>query len=181
MTPTSISRDIKLGITTGEYDLTVHTDKLPGWKYYFFNKKRKIIKDLLKRGFLLTGSRALDCYKINNKELLNRKPNDWDFIVTKQQFLTLCKDYKIYNFSLSENQYLLDKSFATFYSGYGDNSYWFPCLIQLIIKDDEVGYNEKDGIRFASLEEIITTKVNMCKNNSKHRDDINNIIVNLCG
>lgn len=181
MTPTSISRDIKLGLATGEYNLSTHTENLPGWSYYFWNKKRQIIKDLCKRGFLLTGSRALNCYKINDRNLLNRRPKDWDFICTKQQFLTLCKDYKIYNFSLTENQYLLDKSFATFYSGYGENSYWFPCLIQLIIKDEEVGYLEKDGIRFACLEEIIGNKVSMYKNNSKHHDDINNIIVNLCG
>jgi hypothetical protein len=109
MTNTSLVRDIKLGITTGDYKITINTTDLLGTSYSIF-KKRKIVKDILDRGIILVGSRALNCYRVNGKKVINRKPNDWDFVLTKDQFLEICRDYKIYDFDLSKSQYLLNRS-----------------------------------------------------------------------
>jgi len=180
MTNQSLIRDIKLGVTTGDYKVTIDTNRLPGYFYYFFNKKRRIVKDLLDRGIILTGSRALNCYKLNGKPLLNREPNDWDFVISKDQLLEICRDYNIYDFDLNKTQYLLDRSFATFSSGYGGESHWFPCFIQLIIKDElQPSSQLENGWKIATLESIIDSKMELAKLfDSKHQHDLNNIIVN---
>ena len=56
MTNLSLIRDLKLGIATGDYKVTTDLNKL-GNKYYFLNKKRKIVKDLLDRGISKTSER----------------------------------------------------------------------------------------------------------------------------
>ena len=134
---------------------------------------------------ILCGSRALNCYRINGKKLLNRKPNDWDFLVTKDQFIEICRDYNIYDFDLTKSQYHLNKSLASFSTGYGGESHWFPCFIQLIIQDELPNSKESGGVRFASLENIIGAKMDLAnpiavnqRADSKHQRDINNIIVN---
>jgi len=187
MTNQSLIRDIKLGVTTGDYKVTIDTNRLPGYFYYFFNKKRRIVKDLLDRGIILTGSRALNCYKLNGKPLLNREPNDWDFVISKDQLLEICRDYKIYDFDLNKTQYLLNRAFATFSDGYsGPDSHWFPCFIQLIIKDElQPSSQLENGWKIATLESIIESKMELAnpifvnqRVDPKHQHDLNNIIVN---
>ncbi len=177
MTNLSMVRDIKLGITMGDYNISIDTNRLPGRFYYLLNRKRKVLKDLMSRGFILVGSRALSCYKINGVGVLDREPNDWDFVITRDQFLEICRDYKIYDFDLSKSAYHLNKSFATISGSYGDDSNIFGCFIQLIIKDVLPNYIEKDGIRFASLDSIIESKMELKE--SKHKKDINNILLNI--
>lgn len=190
----SLSRDIKIGISTGEYKVSVDTNNLFNDFFFIVNHKRKIIKFLFEIGAVLTGSRALDCYRINNKRIFNRKPKDWDFILTKKQFFKLCDKYKIYDFDIDRSSYFLNKSFATFSDGYGVDSYLFPCLIQIIIKDDE-GYEEFNNMRFSKLENIINSKISLSdkpinlkesfisykrlESSKKHINDINNLIVNI--
>lgn len=190
----SLSRDIKIGISTGEYKVSVDTTNLFNDFFFIVNHKRKIIKFLFEIGAVLTGSRALDCYRINNKRIFNRKPKDWDFILTKKQFFKLCDKYKIYDFDIDRSSYFLNKSFATFSDGYGVDSYLFPCLIQIIIKDDE-GYEEFNNMRFSKLENIINSKISLSdkpinlkesfisykrlESSKKHINDINNLIVNI--
>ncbi len=190
----SLSRDIKIGISTGEYKVSVDTSNLFNDFFFIVNHKRKIIKFLFEIGAVLTGSRALDCYRINNKRIFNRKPKDWDFILTKKQFFKLCDKYKIYDFDIDRSSYFLNKSFATFSDGYGVDSYLFPCLIQIIIKDDE-GYEEFNGMRFSKLENLINSKISLSdkpidlkenfisykrlESSKKHINDINNLIVNI--
>lgn len=169
-------RDIKLGISTGDYNVSIDTSKMAS-NHYFFFKKRKMIKDIFRVGAVLVGSRALKCYSINGNSLIDRKPNDWDFVITENQFLQLCQEYKIYDFDRSKNKYYLNRSFVTLNSGYGD-SYIFPCHIQLIIKDSLTPYFEKDGFRIATLENILESKSDL-SGDSKHRYDLNNILVNL--
>jgi hypothetical protein len=179
----ALVRDIKIGISNGDYKVSIDTNKLPNLSFYLF--KRKIVKDILDRGIILTGSRALVCYKVNGRYVFNRNPNDWDFVVNTNQFLEICRDYNIYDFDLTRSQYLLNRSLATFHTGYGGESHLFPCFIQLIIKDELQPYNEVNGIRFATLESILESKLDICRNSSwdypsdsKHQRDINNIIVN---
>lgn len=184
MTNISIIRDIKLGIASNIYNIEINTSEL--YPKYFF-RKEKMIKDFISRGCILTGSRALKCYNINGRQILNRNPRDWDFIVTKDQFLNICRDYKIYDFDISENKHYLNKSFLTFYGDYGsENSHLFPCLIELIIKDEEEQFILKDGIKFALLQDIIESKLDMINDKKlhyhikdKYKKDINNIIVNI--
>ena len=176
----SLIRDLKLGISVGDYQPSIDLNELPG-KWYYFLRKRKIIKYLFDNGAVLTGSRALKCYDIKGKKLINRNPNDWDFLVTKDQFIKLCEDYKIYDFDLNENKYYLDKSFSTMKDSYGSVSRVFPCLIQLIIVTELNNYIEKDNKKFSKLTSIIDYKIKLINEScdvDKHQKDLNNILVN---
>lgn len=172
-------RNLKLGISTGEYITDLDISSLPK-KWYYYIPKRGIIKYLFENGAVLTGSRALRCYKLNNEFVFKRNPDDWDFLITRDQFIKLCKDHNIYNFNLSDGKYLLNKSIATFTDSYGGYSTFFPCLIQLIIKDYEISFMEKDGIKINSLTDIIESKIDLLTSNNgrKHKRDLNEIILN---
>lgn len=169
-------RNLKLGITMGDYDVKFNIKKLPGFFYFLFFRKRKIINYLFNMGAVLTGSRALNCYSINDIELFNREPEDWDFLITREQFMKICKDHKIYDFDLKDGKYFLDKSFAVF-EDYGI-SRWFPCLIQLVIVDSLEDYIEVSGKKFSTLTNIIDNKINLVHVHQKHQKDLNNILVN---
>jgi hypothetical protein len=183
MTNQTLIRDFKLGYLRGDYDVTIDTSLLPGKWFYFWNKKRKIILDLFNRGAVLTGSRALYMTKINGKRVFNRKPNDWDFLMTQDDFLKFCKDIQYFPSDLTKSQYHLNKSFATFSDGYGGESHWFKCQIQIIIKDEMPSYIEVDGKRFATPESIIDSKIELINKprseQSKHQSDLNNIMINI--
>lgn len=193
MTNQALIREFKLGCLNGDYNVTIDTSLLPGKWYYFFNKKRKIILDLFNHGAVLTGSRVLQMTKINGKKVFNRSPKDWDFLMTQDDFLKLCRDIQYFPNDLTKSQYHLNKSFATFYDGYGGESHWFKCNIQIIIKDEIDSFIEIDGKRFATPESIIDSKIeliNTSRNSrsyihppktdqSKHQSDLNNIMINI--
>lgn len=171
---TSLVRDLKLGMATGDYDVKLNTSNL--FPLFPFGRK-KFLKSILNNGAVLIGSRALLCYKINGHSIMNRKPNDWDFVMSESNFLDFCKDHKIYDFDLSKSSYQMNKSLATFIGSYSE-SHWFPCPIQIVIREEEEPYNEKDGIKFSKLDSIIENKIKL-SNDHKHFVDINNIMVNL--
>ena len=148
MTNQALIREFKLGCLRGDYNITIDTSLLPSKWFYFCNKKRKTILNLFNRGAVLTGSRALYMTKINNKRVFNRQPNDWDFIMTQDDFLKFCKDIQYFPSDLTKSQYHLNKSFVTFYDSYGGESNWLKCYIQIIIKDELGSFIEIDGKRF---------------------------------
>jgi len=186
MTNQALIRDFKISCLKGDYNITIDTSLLPGKWFYFWNKKRKTILNLFNRGAVLCGSRALHMTQINGKRVFNRQPNDWDFLMTQDDFLKFCKDIQYYPNDLTKSQYHLDKSFATFYNGYGGESHWFKCNIQIIIKDELPSFIEVDGKKFATPESIIDSKVELINTipltsseRSKHQSDLNNIIINI--
>lgn len=182
MTTQSFLRDIHLGIATGEYNVTIDTSYLPNRWYYFLNSKRKLVKQILKSGAVLTGSRALNCYKVNDVKIFTREPDDWDFLMTREQFIRLCKNFNISPGYLDGSQYHFNRSFATF-NDYGTDSYWFKCLIQIILKDEQHEYEEVDGIRFSPLTSILSNKIELIDTSrseqSKHLRDITDMIIKL--
>jgi hypothetical protein len=184
MTNQALIRDFKIGCLKGDYKITIDTSLLPGKWFYFWNKKRKIILDLFNRGAVLAGSRALHMTKINGKRVFNRQPNDWDFLMTQDDFLKFCKYIQYYPNDLTKSQYHLNKPFATFYDGYGGESHWFKCNIQIIIKDELPSFIEVDGKKFATPESIIDSKVELVNTitgglQSKHQRDLNNLMINI--
>ena len=181
MTIESFIRDTKLGILTDDHDMPKIDTSTLFPKFYFFFKKRRIIKYLIKNGAVLCGSRALKCYKFDGVPVLNRrKCDDWDFLITKDDFLKLCSEYKIYDFDISRPSYHLNKSFATLHGDYGGTSYLFKCHIQLLIVDKLPSYQEVNGIRIVSLMNILNNKIDLRgKGNGKHFEDLNNIMLNI--
>lgn len=177
----NLVRDIKLKLINS--DVTINTSELPGAFYFIF--KRRLIKDLLKIG-ILTGSRALKCYRIDGKKIINRKCNDWDFILSEKELIEFFRDNKIFNFELGRAEYYITHSLMTFYGDYGSSDIEIiPCKINIFVKNCD-NFIKKDGIKFATLPEIIDSKVKSSKDMTKtsdfrvkHRNDINNIFLNI--
>ena len=73
----------------------------------------------------------------------------------------------------------MNQSFASFSDGYGGDSHWFKCMIQIIIKDQLPEYLEKDGIRFDSFLDIIQNKntLSVMINGHKHQKDLDNLYI----
>jgi hypothetical protein len=128
-------------------------------------------------GAIVTGSRALRCYKINDKQLFDRKPRDWDFLVTEQMAMKICDEHGV---TYEDGSITVLKQMILFRDTcYGDSRY-FPTDIQLIIKDELPEYREVDGIRFSELSHIIDEKhklVSTYRNSmNKHDEDLRQII-----
>ncbi len=180
MTLEQLNRDYKLNSINRSFDVSIDTSKLFPM-FYFLTKNRRILKDFIRRGFILTGSRALSCYRVNKKSILNRKPNDWDFLITKEQFLEVCRDYKVYDFDPKESTYTFNKSFMVIEGSYSGVTNIMRFTSQLIIKDELPTYTIKNGIKIAELDSIINCKLEYVKtghNKEKHRKDLNNIFLN---
>ena len=85
-------RDIKLNLLMSENTITIDPSKRKG-KLTFLRPGYSLVKQLIKMGAIVTGSRALRCYKINDKQLFDRKPRDWDFLVTEKMAMKICDEH----------------------------------------------------------------------------------------
>jgi len=176
-----IKRDIKLKIINSDVTADVSSLKNPINKIF----RRKILNDLLVRG-ILAGSRALNCYRIDGKKILDRKCKDWDFILSESQLIEFFRDNKIYEYEIGRSEYYLDKTLMTFYGDYGSSDLdILPCKINIFVKNSQ-NYKEIDGFKISIINEIIDSKISISENMNlstdiryKHRKDINNIFLNI--
>ncbi len=178
----TMQRDLKLNQLYDSKVITVDISSFPS-RLYFWWKKRRMIKYLLKKGYILTGSRALNCYLVNDRKVIDRKSKDWDFLVTKEQFIDICRDYKIYDFNFNSKSYRIDNHLMVFSGSYSSSeTIVLPTTIELFIKDKLPDFVESNGVRFASLDSIIECKLELVEKNievEKHRIDLKSIYVNL--
>ena len=75
-------RDINLDILMNCPNVKIDISKRYYNKFRLFYPSRKLINYVTKIGGVLTGSRAIRCYTIEGKPILERRVNDWDFVVT---------------------------------------------------------------------------------------------------
>lgn len=176
-------RDFKLNMMmfNNKNQLTLDITKRAGWlnRLRPYSKSTRIITEL---GGVICGSRALKCYQFNNKPVLTRKPDDWDFIITRDMFETikakLCIGKKGYAIegpdNLSLRRYLFKTSQA-----YGTREvYHLETHIHLIIKEKLPEYHEVNGIRVADFFHIMEEKISIASQNNwstKHSSDLENI------
>lgn len=119
----------------------------------------KTIKYITKIGGVLSGSRALRCYSIDGKQLLDRHSKDWDFIITRDMAFKICDHFGI-KYDLS-NFISIRKQVWTVHPSYSDSRRIGPIDVQLIIKDELPDYTEKRGVRIANLSYCLNSKVEM--------------------
>jgi hypothetical protein len=169
-------RDIKLNLLMSENTITIDPSKRKS-KFTFLRPGYGLVKQLIKMGAIITGSRALKCYKINGKQLFDRKTRDWDFIVTEKMAMKICDEHGV---TYKDGSIMVLKQMILFRDGsYGDSRV-VPTDIQLIVKDELPEYREVDGIRFSELSHIIDEKYKLVSphHNSmnKHDEDLRQII-----
>jgi hypothetical protein len=161
-------RDIKLSsILSGdnityENDLDIFKDKL------FYRKRKKFITQLKGLDGILVGSAALSMYRINGVKIFNRKPNDLDFVVNKDNFIKFCglNDFKEvkYTNTVVSLDFHTGKDRGT--DSYGSHrGYLFYTDFDVIGNDDPISYNIVGDLKIESFLGIINKKLQMAEDN----------------
>jgi hypothetical protein len=162
----SYIRDIKMNLLMSNgykitYDISKQSDGLQ-----FLRRNNKLIRYTKSLGGVLTGSRALRCYKINNIPILERQTKDWDFIITREMAFKICNKFKI-EYNLVDTVLSIRSSFITWDSVYSGTTRIMPQDVQLIIKDELPEYTQIGKTKLADLSYILNQKINIIEEYNK--------------
>lgn len=173
MNYTEYIRDIKLNLIMSTYDITIDPRKRKN-TFTFLKPGYSLVKKLIKNGAIITGSRALRCYQLNGKQLFDREPRDWDFLVTEELAMKICDENSI---TYEDDIIPVRKQMILFDTVYGDARI-IPTDIQIIVKSKLPEYKEVNGIKIAELSHIIDEKIKLVSNKgmNKHDEDLRQII-----
>ena len=170
MTLKAYVRDINLNMLTGGYDVQYDTSKSRS-KYQFLKLNWKLIKYVTNLGGVLTGSRALKCCTINSSSMLDRRPNDFDFLITKKMAFQICDHFK-FNYNLTDNVISIKKQLWTSYPDYSDDIIRRGAVdVHLIIVDELPEFIEQNGIKITPFTYVINEKLKMIEDSSTKRDE----------
>lgn len=163
-------RDINLNMLTGGYNVQYDTSKSRS-KYQFLKLNWKLIKYVTNLGGVLTGSRALKCCTINSSSMLDRRPNDFDFLITKKMAFQICDHFK-FNYNLTDDVISIKKQLWTSYPDYSDDIIRRGAVdVHLIIVDELPEFIEQNGIRITPFTYVINEKLKMIEDSSTKKDD----------
>jgi hypothetical protein len=174
----SYVRDINLNMLTGGYDVQYDTSKSRS-KFQFLKLNWKLIKYVTNLGGVLTGSRALKCCTINDNPMLDRRPDDFDFLITKKMAFQICDHFK-FSYNLTDTVISIKKQIWTSYPDYSDDIIRRGAVdVHLIIVDELPEFIEQNGIRITPFTYVINEKLKMIEDSStnkyerqKHAEDL---------
>lgn len=188
----SYIRDIKINLLMSSVYKITHDISKQSDGLQFLRKNNKLIKYTKSLGGVLTGSRALKCYKINKIPILERQTKDWDFIITREMAFKICNKFKI-EYNLVETVLSIRSSFISGDSAYSGTTRIMPQDVQLIIKDELPEYTQIGKTKLADLSYIINQKVDIIEeynkstiysrllseynNVEKHKKDLINVVI----
>ena len=154
-------RDINLDILMNYPDVKIDISKRFYNKFRLFYPSRKLIKYVTKIGGVLTGSRAIRCYTIEGKPILERKVNDWDFIVTLDMAFKICADMGIEEIPQIGNVISVKNQRMWRHPDYSDSYRVGPVDVQLIVSESLPEYTEIDGVRISNFGYSVSQKIGM--------------------
>jgi hypothetical protein len=174
----SYIRDINLNMITGGYHVEYDTSKSRS-KFQFLKLNWKLIKYVTNLGGVLTGSRALKCCSINDTPMLDRRPDDFDFLITKKMAFQICDHFK-FSYNLTDTVISIQKQLWTSYPDYSDDIIRRGAVdVHLIIVDELPEFIEQNGIRITPFTYVINEKLKMIEDSStnkyerlKHAEDL---------
>ncbi len=154
-------RDINLEILTTNQDIKIDVSKRYYNRFRLFYPSRKLIKYVTNIGGVLTGSRAIRCYTISGKPLLERKVNDWDFVVTLDMAFKICDNMGIDEIPQVGGVISIKNQRRWAHPSYEDAYRVGPVDVQLIIKEELPKYIEEDGVRISNFGYSISQKIGL--------------------
>ncbi len=154
-------RDINLEIVMNNPDFKIDISKRYYNRFRLFYPSRKLIKYVTNIGGVLSGSRAIRCYTIGGKPLLERRVNDWDFIVTLDMAFRICNDMGIEEIPQIGGVISIENQRRWVHPTYSDSYRVDPVDVQLIIKSELPNYVEIDGVRIADFGYTVSEKVKL--------------------
>ena len=154
-------RDINLDILMNCPDVKVDISKRYYNRFRLFYPSRKLINYVTKIGGVLTGSRAIRCFTIEGKSILERRVNDWDFIVTLDMAFKICADMKIEEIPQIGNVISIKNQRRWAHPDYSDSYRVGPVDVQLIVKEKLPDYIEVDGVRITNFGYSVSQKIGL--------------------
>lgn len=154
-------RDINLDILMNCPDVKIDISKRYYNKFRLFYPSRRLIKYVTEIGGVLTGSRAIRCYTIEGKPILERKVNDWDFIVTLDMAFKICADMEIEEIPQIDGVISIKNQRRWAHPSYEDSYRVGPVDVQLIVKEELPDYTEIDGVRISNFGYSVSQKIGM--------------------
>jgi hypothetical protein len=142
-------------------DVKIDISKRYKNKFRLFYPNRKLIKYVTNIGGVLTGSRAIRCYTISGKPILERKVDDWDFIVTLDMAFKICADMGIDQIPQVGGVISIKNQRRWAHPSYQDAYRVGPVDVQLIIKEELPDYTEIDGVRISNFGYSVSQKIGM--------------------
>jgi hypothetical protein len=185
-------RDINLEILMESPDVKIDISKRYYNKFRLFYPSRKLIKYTTNIGGVLVGSRAIRCFTINGKPILERRVNDWDFVVTLDMAFKICDDMGIEEIPKIGGVISVKNQRRWAHPTYSDSYRVGPVDVQLIVTEELPDYTEVDGVRIANFGYSISQKIGLTTNlynemlngnqdlrvhYDKHIDDLKEIII----
>jgi hypothetical protein len=154
-------RDINLEILMNCQDVKIDISKRYYNKFRLFYPSRKLIKYTTDIGGVLAGSRAIRCFTIDGKPILERRVNDWDFIVTLDMAFKICNDMEIEEIPQIDGVISIKNQRRWAHPSYQDAYRVGPVDVQLIVKEELPDYTEIEGVRIANFGYSISQKIGM--------------------
>ena len=151
-------RDINLTLLSSSKKVDIDISKRYCDKIRLFMPNRKLIKYVTEIGGVLTGSRALRCFKIDGKQMFDRRSKDWDFVVTTEMAFNICYKFDISVIPGVDKVISIKGQRHWRHPAYSDAYRVGPVDVQLIIKDELPGYKEIKGVRIANFGYTIAQK-----------------------
>ena len=185
-------RDINLEILTNCPDVKIDISKRYYNRFRLFYPSRKLINYVTNIGGVLTGSRAIRCYTISGKPILERKVDDWDFIVTLDMAFKICADMGIEHIPQVGGVISIKNQRRWAHPSYQDAYRVGPVDVQLIVKEELPDYTEIDGVRIANFGYSVSQKIGLTadlqskltgrnceidQNHKKHLADLKEMII----
>jgi hypothetical protein len=154
-------RDINLDILMNCPDVKIDVSKRYYNKYRLFYPSRKLIKYTTNIGGVLVGSRAIRCFTIDGRPILERRVNDWDFVVTLDMAFKICDDMGIEEIPQVGGVISIKNQRRWSHPAYSDAYRVGPVDVQLIVKEELPDYTEINGVRIANFGYSVSQKIGL--------------------
>ena len=154
-------RDINLDMITGTHQIKLDVSKRYNTRFRFRMPNKELINYVIKMGGVLTGSRAMKCYSVNNKPMLDRKSFDWDFIITTEMAFKICDKFDISELYSVGDTITIKRHRWYVHPAYSESYRIGPVDVHLIINDKLPEFIEQKGIRVASFNYAINEKIKL--------------------
>jgi len=187
----SYMRDMNLEILTNYPEIKIDISKRYFNKFRLFYPNRKLINYVTKIGGVLTGSRAIRCFTIDDKPILERKVKDWDFIVTLDMAFKICDDMKLDRIPKVDEILSIKNQRMWRHPDYEESYRVGPVDVQLIVREELPDYTEINGVRISNFGYSVSQKISLVtdlqrnlsnsrevdENYEKHLSDLREMII----
>lgn len=175
----SYLRDINLEILMESPDVEIDISKRYYNRFRLFYPSRKLIKYVTKIGGVLTGSRAIRCYTINGKPILERRVKDWDFIVTLDMAFKICDEMGISEIPKIGSVISIKNQRRWVHPSYSDSYRLGPVDVQIIVKEELPDYKEINGVRISNFGYSVSQKISIADNLSQDKNKVDEYIKHI--